>query len=82
MIELYEKMVKGLGMEILERGETATGLKTITAEKETPRGMIRIFCGNDGTARVDKPNGTHKWYYEKSTGQLRAHLMQIIEFYK
>jgi hypothetical protein len=79
-MERYEKMLTSLGMAVTKREQHANGLEIVTAEMETPRGTLSIYCGSNGTARVDKPNGSHKWYYEKTVGQIRAALVQTIEF--
>ena len=42
---------------------------------------IGIYLGSNGTACIDKPNGSHKWYYEKTPAQLEAALKQIISFW-
>ena len=52
----------------------------ITATKSTGRGDIEIMWGHQ-CARVTKPNGTIKWYYEKTDKQVRRALIQAIEFY-
>lgn len=52
------------------------------AEMETPRGTLHIYGGVNGTARLDKPNGTHKWLYEKTVAQVGAAIRQTIAFYK
>lgn len=81
-MERYMKVMMGLGMEIVEQFNTATGMEAFTAEIATDRGTITVTCGANGTARIDKPNGTHKWYYEKSAGQLRAAVKQTIDYWK
>jgi hypothetical protein len=55
---------------------------TELCEIETGRGTLHIVLGVNGTARIDKPNGTHKWVYEKTPAQITAQLKQIIKFYK
>ena len=80
--ERYEKVIAGLGMEIVERFKTLTGMDLFRAEMATGRGLIAVTCGSNGTARIDKPNGTHKWYYEKSTGELRAAVKQVLDYWR
>ena len=77
----YERMATMLGMTVTERN-TVAGVNTFVAEITMERGTITIHCGENGTARIDKPNGTHKWYYEKSTGQLRSVIKQVMNFWK
>lgn len=81
-MERYMKVMVGLGMEIVEQFKTVAGQEVFTAEMATDQGAITVTCGANGTARIDKPNGTHKWYYEKSTGQLRAAVKQTIDYWK
>ena len=52
------------------------------AETETQRGTLHIYGGVNGTARLDKPNGTHKWLYDKSIAQVGAAIRQTMAFYK
>lgn len=54
------------------------GTDAYEAELETNRGKLHIMCGVNGTARIDKPNGTHKWVYEKTPAQILALLNQVI----
>lgn len=42
---------------------------------------IGIYLGSSGTAKILKPNGTHKLYYEKTPAQLEAALKQIVSFW-
>lgn len=42
---------------------------------------IGIYLGSNGTCSILKPNGTNKWYYEKTPAQLEAALKQIIFFW-
>ena len=81
-MERYMKVIEALGMEITEQFNTVTGMEAFTAEMTTDQGTITVTCGSNGTARIDKPNGSHKWYYEKSTGQLRAAVKQTIDYWK
>ena len=78
----YETMATALGMTITESHKSFAGMQVFEAKMELDRGTITLYCGDNGTARIDKPNGTHKWYYEKSTGQLRAAIKQVIDFWK
>lgn len=52
------------------------------AKAWTRCGWLSILCGENGTARIDKPNGTHKWVYEKTPAQIAALLRQTLAFYK
>lgn len=78
----YKDALKFAGMEIIGENVTVLGLNCYEAKLETARGTLHIYCGDNGTARIDKPNGTHKWVYEKTPKQITAQLKQVIEFYK
>lgn len=52
------------------------------AEAETQRGTLHIYGGVNGTARLDKPNGTHKWLYDKTVAQVGAAIRQTMAFYR
>lgn len=79
----YKDMLVRSGMTIVNDnigvGGSLTGYE---AKVWTKRGWLHIFCGENGTARIDKPNGTHKWVYEKTPNQISALLRQTMEFYK
>lgn len=76
MKERLQKMLEALGFttRILEHNgrEMIDGTMAIGDRK------LAIICGLNGTARIDKPNGTHKWVYEKTPAQLAAILRQTI----
>lgn len=78
-----KEMLKKIGMEITVDSEMVLGREAFEAELETKGGKLHILCydGCKPTARVDKPNGTHKWLYEKTPAQLRRAVVQTIEFY-
>lgn len=78
----YIDAVKQCGMEIVDEELTVLETKVFTAKVEMARGDLKIVCGGNGTARVDKPNGTHKWVYEKTPNQIAALLKQTMDFYK
>ena len=80
--EEYRRALVGAGMKV--NGETVImgNLHCYEATAETERGTLRIYCGTNGTARLDKPNGTHKWYYEKTPAQIAAVIKQTMDFYK
>ena len=78
----YIKAIRYAGLEIINERVTVLGNHCIEAELEMNRGVLHIYCGVNGTARIDKPNGTHKWVYEKTPNQITAQLKQIIDFYK
>lgn len=78
----YVRCIWNTGLKITQTEKTYTGMVCIEAETETPRGTLRIHCGENGTARIDKPNGTHKWVYEKTPAQIAAQLRQVLDFYK
>lgn len=80
----YRDMLIHSGMTITKTYDStfAGGYETYEAEAETSREKLHILCGGNGTARIDKPNGTHKWVYEKTPNQIAALLRQTIDFYK
>ena len=77
----YHDAILQAGMEIIGE-ETLGSLSAYTAQIMTPRGALKIACGTNGTARLDKPNGTHRWVYEKTPNQIRALIKQTLDFYK
>ena len=72
-------MLKGAGLEIKSFDEE-NGI--FEAGTETPRGTLHIYGGVNGTARLDKPNGTRKWLYDKTPAQIGAAIRQTLDFYK
>lgn len=78
----YENAIKAAGMEIIATEVKVINLTCIEAKRETSRGTLHIYCGENGTARIDKPNGSHKWVYEKTPAQIAAQIKQIVEFYR
>ena len=77
----YRDALRYAGLEIIGENITICGLNCYEAKTETPRGTLHVYCGTNGTARVDKPNGTHKWVYEKTPAQITAQLKKVVEFY-
>lgn len=51
----------------------------IIADIDTDNGMMEIIWGDNGTACISKPNGSHKWYYEKSESQMLRIIDQTID---
>lgn len=80
--EKYIKALQNRGFSIDSIREETTGLGIIEAKVETKRGTLAVYCGTNGTCRVDKPNGTHKWLYEKSLPQIFRAIDQSLAFYK
>ena len=78
----YKRAIIGSGMTVVKEETAWNGMEIFEATKETSRGILSIYCGANGTARIDKPNGTHKWVYEKTPNQIGALLRQTMEFYK
>jgi hypothetical protein len=78
----YKDMLVRSGMNVINEEVSLLDLTCYEATKETSCGTLHIFCGTNGTARIDKPNGTHKWVYEKTPNQISALLRQTMEFYK
>ncbi len=80
-IENIIAVLQNKGFEVLEsREDQVFGTKIALATKKTDGGNIEIAWGDNGTARVQKPNGTTKWYYEKTIPQVARALDQCIEF--
>lgn len=78
----YKEMLVRSGLTITAENKTVLSLTCYEAEVETDRGRLRVVCGTNGTARIDKPNGTHKWVYEKTPNQIAALLRQVLDFCK
>jgi hypothetical protein len=80
----YAQAITEAGLEITKTEKTLKGMSVdiFEGEIETGRGTLHIVLGVNGTARIDKPNETHKWVYEKTPAQITAQLKQIIKFYK
>lgn len=62
-------------------GKDESGEPAITATLPTRRGDIQIFAIARG-ARIAKPNGTAKYYYEVSDGKFAQYVRQIMKAYK
>ena len=91
MTEKYIKALQKRGFTIDSIKENTTdwtgdyfskGPVIIEAKVETKRGTLSVYCGTNGTCRVDKPNGTHKWLYQKTMPQLFRAIDQSLAFYK
>ena len=78
----YKRAIIGSGLTVVGENVGICGMTGYEAKAWTQRGWLHIFCGENGTARIDKPNGTHKWVYEKTPNQIGALLRQTMEFYK
>lgn len=78
----YKEMLVRSGLTITAENKTVLSLTCYEAEIETSRGTLHVICGTNGTARIDKPNGTNKWVYEKTPNQIAALLRQVLDFYK
>lgn len=78
----YRTALTANGLTVTNEEVTVLGLTCIEAEVETKNGQkLHIILGNNGTARIDKPNGTHKWVYEKTANQIHALIKQTLAFY-
>ena len=77
----YAIAIQNAGLTILGT-ENILGQEYITAEMQIGSATLHIICNEMGTARIDKPNKTHKWVYEKSPAQILAVLKQVISFYR
>lgn len=82
MTEKYIKALQKRGFTISKIEETPMGTTVLEAKAETKRGTLSVYCGTNGTCRVDKPNGTHKWLYQKTMPQLFRAIDQSLAFYK
>lgn len=80
-MERYAKAIEGAGLTV-EGTENILGREMLKASIKVGDRALSIICGNNGTARIDKPNGTHKWVCEKSYAQIGALLRQTLSFYK
>ena len=79
----YKEMLVRSGLTVTREGFGLCGVENAYEAKVwTQRGWLRVMCGINGTARIDKPNGTHKWVYEKTPNQIAALLRQVLDFYK
>jgi len=80
-MERYENAITNAGL-VIEGRENILNTEMVKASIEVGSHKLSILCGSNGTARIDKPNGTHKWVYEKSYAQIGALLRQTLSFYK
>ncbi len=79
----YKDMLVRAGMTLVNDNVNFCGMtECYEAKFWTQRGWLHIYCGQNGTARIDKPNGTHKWVYEKTPAQIASLLKQVIDFNK
>lgn len=80
-LQRYAGAIANAGLTITGT-EVYEGRDYITAEMQIGSATLHIICNEMGTARIDKPNRTHKWVYEKSPAQILAVLKQVISFYR
>ena len=78
--ERHETILRNLEFTITSETEQ-NGIWLVEAEKELPAGTCKVAWGDNGTARVIKPNGAVKWHYERSDAQIRRAIIQTIEAY-
>lgn len=77
----YAIALQTIGMDIV--GETLLcGRPYQIARKKVGFSDLTIYFSQDGTARLDKPNRTRKWVYEKSPAQLLTVAKQTLSFYE
>lgn len=62
-------------------GKAENGEPAVTATIARKNGNVQIFAIARG-ARITKPNGTVKYYYEVSIGQFAQYVRQILAFNK
>lgn len=74
----YLKVIRDNGFEItqIENGLT---LAILTACRETDRGPLTLIWAETGCGKLGKPNGSQKWYYNKTAAQLNQILRTTIE---
>lgn len=76
----YAKALQTAGMEII--GEIdMVGQTYQVASISAGYGFLRVLFNERGDARLDKPNRTKKWLYEKTPAQLLAVVKQTLSFY-
>lgn len=79
-MEKKVNILNSLGFEVKGIQENRVfGTAVVEASRQTARGTLEVIWGDNGTARVVKPNGTVKWLYDKSDAQVRRALVQAIE---
>lgn len=77
----YVKGLQALGMEIV--GETLICNRPYRiARKQFTYSELVIYFDRSGNAKLEKPNRTTKWVYEKSPAQLHRVAEQVISFYR
>lgn len=69
--------LEAVGMTVT-MGESESGREALDASIETKRGMLTVFAIAEG-ARLQKPNGSSKYLYGCSNGQLSATVRQTIK---
>ena len=82
----FAKNLETLGFSVMT-GEVSvfdTGCFIAQIHDEYSNTLGVYWAEVDGvvTARVDKINGTHKWYYEKSGAQMMRVIRQCMEGHK
>ena len=84
MMERMIAMLDSLGFEDMENTILEGDFAKIFTKKIGENSLTITFrkVGTNITARLDKPNRTHKWLCEKSPAQIGAILRQTISFYK
>lgn len=80
--ERMAKALENMGFTIKEITTAPGNTGLVLASIETPRDNLEICWGTNGAAVITKPNGTRKWYYEKSIAQICRALQQTLDFYK
>lgn len=70
--------LKNKGFEVEEERGEFTGEQMVTATFQTKNGEMAVYAIAGG-ARIGKPNGSHKYYYEISDAKLARYVQQVIE---
>lgn len=74
----HEELLEKLGFSVIDF-KSDFGTDIVAGALTTDNGNVEIDWGENGTARVYKPNGTVKWYYEKTDAQICSILKRIID---
>ena len=84
-MERFTKRLEANGFEIYPMGMIAgAGTDMLSATFKAGKTELNVIYGEHGsgiTARIDKPNGTHKWAYDKTPAQLYSIIKQTLSFY-
>lgn len=74
----YSRAIKANGLKITQF-DSSLQFAIVTAYVETDRGPLTLVWGENGCGKLGKPNGSQKWYYNKTAAQLNQLLRTTIE---